>query len=434
MFIRVISFFSLLASFAVTAQALELPVQIECRSSLAAICKQADPDLLRKIPDQFPILKQVLADPERYKVQIQVSQIVRDEPLHPHLISYRLFVDDKRYFYPASTVKLPVALLTLEWLQQQKQVTLDSTFDTYASRESQQMVTEDAMAEGKRPTLAHYIWQVMMVSDNLGFNRMYELLGQDYINQQLRDKGLPSATINHRLSLPMSAEENRHYNPLAFFNTDNEVLLQLPARSSSTAYLNPLQPKLGSAFYQHGVLINQPMDFSDKNRFSIQDLSGVLERLIFPELFPPQQQFQLAPEMRDWLLAAMLLYPSESKQPNYSAHGIADNRYKYLKFGGEPTELPRHQRWLNKIGSAYGFLTDVGYFIDLERQLEFFVTATIYVNANETLNDDTYEYQQLGLPFHRELGEYLHQQLSSKPNQHKPDLSRWQGLVDQFVQ
>ncbi|MEN3159288.1 serine hydrolase [Alkalimonas sp. NCh-2] len=417
-----------------TTQALELPVQIECRSEHAAICQQADPNLLTKIPDQFPILKKVLADPERYKVQIQLSQIVRDEQLYPHLISYRLFVDDKRYFYPASTVKLPVALLTLEWLQQQQQVTLDSTFHTYASRDSQQMVTEDAMAKGGRPTLAHYIWQVMMVSDNPGFNRMYELLGQDHINQLLHDKGLSSATINHRLSLPMSAEENRHYNPLAFFNAEQEVILQLPARSSSTAYLNTLQPKLGSAYYQQGALINQPMDFSDKNRFSIQDLSGVLERLVFPELFPPQQQFQLAPEMRDWLLAAMLLYPSESMQPNYSAHGIADNRYKYLKFGGEPTELPRHQRWLNKIGSAYGFLTDVGYFIDLERQLEFFVTATIYVNANETLNDDTYEYQQLGLPFHRELGEYLHQQLSSKPNQHKPDLRRWQALIDQFVQ
>ncbi|SEA96979.1 serine hydrolase [Alkalimonas amylolytica] len=434
MLVRIFALSIILASLACTAQSSVLPVEIECRSDHAAICDQADSRLLAKIPDQFPILQQVLANPERYKVQIQVSQIVRDPQQQPHLISYRLFVDDERYFYPASTVKLPVTLLALEWLQQQAQIGLDSTFHTYASRDSQQMVTEDVMAVGHRPTLAHYIWQVMMVSDNPGFNRMYELLGQDYINQQLRSKGLSSATINHRLSLPMSAAENRHYNPLAFFNAEHEVILQLPARSSQTEYPNQLQPKLGSAFYQNGELINEPMGFSDKNRLSIQDLSGVVERLIFPELFPQEQQFHLEPDMRDWLLAAMLLYPSESKQPDYAAHGIADNRYKYIKFGGQPTELPRNQRWLNKIGSAYGFLTDAGYFVDLEQQLEFFVTATIYVNANQTLNDDTYEYQQIGLPFHRELGEYLYQQLSSKPNQHKPDLSHWQLLLDQFVQ
>ncbi|MCC5827772.1 serine hydrolase [Alkalimonas sp.] len=434
MLARIFALSTLLACSACTAQSFVLPVQIECRSELATICAKADSHLLKKIPDQFPILQQVLANPDRYKVQIQVSQIVRDPQQHPHLISYRLFVDDERYYYPASTVKLPVALLALEWLQQQNQVSLDSTFHTYASRDSQQMVTEDVMAIGHRPTLAHYIWQVMMVSDNPGFNRMYELLGQDHINQQLRSKGLWTATINHRLSLPMSAEENRHYNPLAFFNAEHEVILQLPARSSQTDYLNSLQPKLGSAFYQNGELIKEPMDFSDKNRLSIQDLSGVLERLIFPELFSQEQQFDLDAEMRDWLLAAMLLYPSESKQPDYAAHGIADNRYKYIKFGGQPTELPRHQRWLNKIGSAYGFLTDAGYFIDLEQQLEFFVTATIYVNANETLNDDTYEYQELGLPFHRELGEYLYKQLSANPSQPKPDLSRWQLLLDQFVQ
>ncbi|WP_332912678.1 hypothetical protein [Algoriphagus boritolerans] len=34
----------------------------------------------------------------------------------------------------------------------------------------------------------------------------------------------------------------------------------------------------------------------------------------------------------------------------------------------------------------------------------FFVTAVIYTNENEILNDDTYETEEIGLPFFRRVG------------------------------
>jgi hypothetical protein len=52
---------------------------------------------------------------------------------------------------------------------------------------------------------------------------------------------------------------------------------------------------------------------------------------------------------------------------------------------------------------------DGSYFTDSENGIEFFVTAVIYTNANETLNDDTYEYEEIAFPFFAELGEYLYQ-------------------------
>jgi hypothetical protein len=332
-------------------------------------------------------------------------------------------------------VKLPVAILALEWLeQQQAPLDIDTTWHTFASRPSQVEVTKDSDANEQRPTLHHYIKQVMMVSDNPGFNRMYELLGLDHINQTLRSKGLSSATINHRLSMPMSAEENRHFNPMEFLDAEAQVLLALPARYSELYYPNELQPTLGQRYFAGGELIEAPMDFTDKNRLSIADLSGVLERLIFPQLFTAEQQFEISDGHRELLLRYMALYPSESQHPDYASKGIADNRYKYIKFGGTAQSIPTQQRWLNKIGSAYGFLTDAGYFIDLEHHIEFFVTATVYVNDNETLNDDTYQYQQIGLPFHRELGEYLYSYELNRERSVTPDLSFWQQLITGFEQ
>ena len=57
----------------------------------------------------------------------------------------------------------------------------------------------------------------------------------------------------------------------------------------------------------------------------------------------------------------------------------------------------------NKSGWAYGYLTDTAYIRDTRSGREFIISASI-VNANQTFNDDEYEYEELGVPFLAELG------------------------------
>jgi len=53
------------------------------------------------------------------------------------------------------------------------------------------------------------------------------------------------------------------------------------------------------------------------------------------------------------------------------------------------------------------------------------VSAIVYVNADQILNDDQYETDELGLPFFAELGEYLYQLELKRKKQLVPDLSRF---------
>ena len=64
-----------------------------------------------------PALKEVLADPDQYRVQVIYTRIDRDKNNKPHFTSYCLFKKDS-YFYPASTVKLPAVLVALEKLNE----------------------------------------------------------------------------------------------------------------------------------------------------------------------------------------------------------------------------------------------------------------------------------------------------------------------------
>ncbi len=54
---------------------------------------------------------------------------------------------------------------------------------TEAEDENQTRVYNDPTTEDGRPTVAHYIKKILLVSDNDAFNRLYEFLGQEYIQQ-----------------------------------------------------------------------------------------------------------------------------------------------------------------------------------------------------------------------------------------------------------
>lgn len=387
-------------------------------------------DLFLDIPASYPTLKKVINDPETYRVQILFSSISRYSDGIPTLESFNFALDDQRYFYPASTVKLPVAILALEWLESQQlnELTKESIMHTDSVRPSQHAAYVDSTAQNLQPSIAHYVKKILLVSDNDAYNRLYELLGQDYINEQLTKKGLKNTVINHRLSLPMSEEENRHFNPVRFFANDGRLILEVPARHTSNLYKNADQPTIGKGYMQGGKLIEEPMDFTFKNKFALSDLHGVVQRIVFPEIFPEDQRFQLSEESRLFVLQHMGMFPRESTYPSYELPDYYDGYSKFFKFGTSKDPIPDHFRILNKTGWAYGHLLDGAYVVDLEKGVEFFVSAVIYVNENEILNDDTYQYESVGLPFFAELGEYLYQHELQKPRVDRSQLNILQEL------
>jgi hypothetical protein len=74
--------------------------------------------LLRQILEgnKNSVFQQVLKDPQTYRLQIIYTQINRDKHNKPTFKNYYYNYDPDLYFNPASTVKLPLALLSLEKL------------------------------------------------------------------------------------------------------------------------------------------------------------------------------------------------------------------------------------------------------------------------------------------------------------------------------
>jgi hypothetical protein len=395
-------------------------------SFLIGSCQPNSQVLFEDGLEDYPTLQKVLADTAKYQVQILYTQIDRNEHGNPLFTTYPFNVDDSRYFYPASTVKLPVALLALEWLEEQQVpgLTLETTMLTDSVRPSQLPALRDSTSQSGLPSIGHYIKKILLVSDNDAYNRLYELLGTDYINQKVNEKGLHNSVIMQRLSFPISPEENRQFNPVRFVDASGKLILEIPAREADSTYVVPGNPKLGRAYYKNDSLIQGGMDFSYKNKFSLTDLHGVVKRTIFPEAFVGMERFNLNEEHRNFVLQYMSMLPRESEYPSYDTTEFYDSFSKFTKFGTEKEKIDPRFRLFNKTGWSYGHLIEGGYFVDFESGVEFFVSAIVYVNEDQILNDDKYETDEVGLPFFAELGEYLYQRELKRKKQLMPDLSR----------
>lgn len=381
-------------------------------------------DLLQSHSELFT---KVLKNPQKYEVQVLYTQINRDKTNKPSFTTYTYRTDVSQYFYPASTVKLPAVLLSLEKLNQLNVpgLTKESPLKIDTSCTKQAAVLEDTTAANGLPSIAHYIKKILLVSDNDAYNRLYEFVGQKGMHDGLHEKGFTNNRLIKRLQIGSTAEEDRCTNGFTFYNKNNDAVYQQPATYNQDMYPNKLQTTLkGKGYMQQETLIEKPMDFSNLNQIALQDLHSILQSLIFPEAVPQKQRFGLNDEDYAFVYKYMSMYPEESKNPVYDTSYY--NSYgKFFIYGDTKKKIPANIRIFNKAGWAYGTLTDNAYIIDLENKVEFLLTATILVNDNGIFNDNQYEYQTIGLPFLANLGRIIFEYEYKRKKKNLPDLSRF---------
>lgn len=379
--------------------------------------------LLKSYPQYFD---SVLMHQKDWNVQIIYTQVNRGANGIPDLQDHYFNVDKDRYFYPASTVKLPVVLLALQRLHELKDKDIDknTAMITETAYSGQTGVYNDPTAPDGKPTIAQYIKKILLVSDNDAFNRLYEFLGQEYINSELHKKGYEDVQILHRLSIFLTEEENRRTNPLTFFDGNNNLKYVQAAQRNNEKY-GQRKDSLGKAYYKGKELKNTPMDFSKKNRISLKDLHDILGSLVFPKKVKAGQRFNITEEDRQFVLNYMSRYPTESLYPPYAADTASywPAYCKFLLHGAQKGGLPGNIRVFNKSGDAYGQMIDVAYVVDYKNKIEFFVSAMIYCNSDGILNDDKYDYDSIGLPFMKNLGKVIYDYELKRNYKIKPDLA-----------
>lgn len=380
--------------------------------------------LLQK--DASAVVRKVTSDPQTYRLQIIYTQINRDKHNNPSFKNYYFNVDVNTYFNPASTVKLPLSLLSLEKLNSIHINGVDkyTTMLTDSSYSKQTTAYSDSTSKNHLPSLAHYIKKAFLISDNDAYNRMYEFVGQQTINRQLHNKGYTDIRITRRFT-GMNEDENRHTNVIRFVDANNKLLYTQPAAYNTDSFDFSHTVKMGNAYYdRNDSLINAPIDFTKANNLPLQSLQQILQSALFPGSVPEPQRFKLTKEDYAFLYQYLSQYPSETNYPKYDTGEYYDSYVKFY-FQNQSHKMPKDVRVFNKVGWAYGFMTDVSYVVDFSSKTEFMLTATIYVNSDGVLNDDKYDYDSIGVPFMYKLGQLIYHYDLQRPREYKPNLKKF---------
>lgn len=397
---------------------------------LTAHGQEADTVWLKQLLDAHKdLFGAVLKHPTQNEVQILYTRIDRDEHNVPHFTSYSYHLNAHHYFYPASTVKLPTAIFTLEKLHELhiKNLNRSSVMITDSAFAGQTKVSKDSSAQNGLPGIQNYIRKILLVSDNDAYNRLYEFVGREEINKKLIKYGLTDTRIVGRLAVGDGGENARHTNPINFYN-NKQLIYHQPALYDANDYPMQLDHLIRGKGYidGNGKLVLKPFDFSDKNAYSLANQQMVLRRLLFPETFPPEQRFNLDPNDYRLIYRYMSMYPTESKHPCYKRPEYYPAYCKFLFYGADSlAELNPDIRIFNKVGDSYGYDIDNAYIVDFKHNVEFLLSAVVQSNEDEIYNDDQYEYKTVCLPFLRNLGQVIYQLELNRVRKYSPNLSRF---------
>jgi hypothetical protein len=164
--------------------------------------------------------------------------------------------------------------------------------------------------------------------------------------------------------------------------------------------------KKGNGYLENDSIKKGAFDFSKKNNYPLETLHNTLKRIVFPNAFKPNQQFNLTENQRQFILSSMSKLPREQ---GFDTNQYYDSYCKFFIYGDSKENIDSSIKIYNKIGQAYGTLTDCAYIVDESNKIEFMISATILVNKNQIFNDGIYEYDEIGIPFLAEIGRQFYE-------------------------
>lgn len=383
------------------------------------------PRLLEAHPEYFG---SIVKDATRYRVQILLGRITKDDAGKPRLTRSGFRVDAE-YFYPASSIKLLAAVGALEHLNSYNDVllgadtpmTIGALFDGDTPQNR-----DETNVDGGMITAGHEIRKLFLVSDNPAFNRLFDVCGHDSLNRQMHRAGLTSTVINHRLSESRAIPRPLDTAGITFHTPVGDV--EQSAKQSTLLLRNTsARTQVGAGYLSKGQRVDTPMEFAGRNGISLVDLQNALVMTVRPDIDLGLPGFNLSDTDRLRLVYAMGQFPRESRNPLYRGPDYPDHAYKLFlpglrralaQNGSDAAGVSSHGvsgvdasaniRVYNKLGQAYGFTVENAYIVSGSPQFEpFFLTAVIYTNEDGILNDNIYEYAGIAEPFMEHLAEVV---------------------------
>jgi hypothetical protein len=356
-----------------------------------------------------PLFKKVYSQPQKYKLQIIFSQVIKDSTGKKSFITQSFNLNDSLYFYPASLVKLPSSIFAIELINELKKNGVDKNTRLIidSSYSCQKKLIWDYSTNDSLASISAFIEKALVVSDNDAYNRLYDFVGPQYMNQRFKEFGMSKSVIRHRFA-SCDQQENRSTNKILFLGKTGDTLFSKEQDYFKGVYLKPMKNMVVESFpfYSRKKKPKKTSkDFSLRNSMSLSDVHFLLMELVYPE--SQKFDFLIDDDDRNFLISKLSINPNESSLRSIRTNPLYhDNMTNYLIMGADSSQNKKDCSITNIVGLAYGFASDVAYIHNQSKSIEFFLSATIYSNYGSKIG---YDYTGMSLPFLKSLGQSIYE-------------------------
>ncbi|TVZ51762.1 serine hydrolase [Dokdonia sp. Hel_I_53] len=332
-----------------------------------------------------PIIKNVMTNDAIYEVQIIYTEIDTSDTGAIVFKDYSYKLDQNEYFYPASTVMLPMSVFAAEYVESIDKINLDTPY----------AIAKDSL----KNSVANDIELLLTENDANAYNRLYDLVGNEFINKRFRESGLSPSQISHRLDIE-NTDSMTHKEFIFFPGYTDDPVRSFKKEDTSIEKLQLKNTSKGKGYFEKGSLVNEAKDFSHMNYVPLSSLHTLMKRLVFPDNFDKNVQFKIEESTRLRILKTM---NASNKETDVLSNEVGDYKNFYMQ-GDSINQTPDYLEIYNKMGYGLGTMTETSYISDQKNNICFFLSATILVNKNGVYDDAIYEYEEVGLPFLSQLG------------------------------
>jgi hypothetical protein len=380
------------------------------QGNICAQSQKKNTKLLPKLLKNEQLFDSILRKSDDYEVQIIYTKINRKKN-KINFIDYHYNVDKTKYFYPSTTIFLPIAVFTLEKINElAKKYDIDKhryvRIDNALTQKT--MLYQDTTLENKYPSFAHFIKRMFVFGDKTSCNFCYDFLNQRYLNERMHNLGYHNSWFLHKLN-DEPPINSRQSNDITFFRADVKsyyvdiiylkrhpttipfysIYVDKGEYNPHDYYTNRTQTLLGKGFVQNDSIIDLPVDFTHRNTFPIEEMHDFLKSLMFPEVY--NHKFGLSEDDYAFIYKQMA-------ENNESRNYILNDKLN------DPLI-----KIFNNSGKGAGFMVNNAYIVDTRNGVDFFLTVVIKCNKADIFGEEYYEYEDIGLSFMKNIGKFIHE-------------------------
>jgi hypothetical protein len=363
--------------------------------SYTSICQSLvnhkDNELIGLLKGKDKLIDLVLNNQDKYHLQINFTRV--DESKNGITFHDYTLNKDKYYFHPASLIKLPVAITSLELISRfEEEFGIDLNTFVHSETCSCDFNTDKYVNNKIRPNLDILLREMLIMSNNDAYNFFFNLSGPTYFNQRMKELSLNNIILR-----------NRFYAGCTFQGANEHGGLYFQKNNSTNKYtigcIKDSLQKLEQTIYLHDP------NSSTSNVVSLFSIHRLMMQLFYPQSFNPDFKLLMSSKNLEFLKNTLSSYPNSV--PNYQK--VPNHFHKYLMPSVLLNNHTNHIKVFSKNGNAGGYISDVMLLSDEENHVKYFLSISMLNYKQKSYYKRRIVYTSPGIDVFRKISNVLYE-------------------------